>query len=73
MDAAWEEALRVCKKTINEGEGAEQASIWTTIIAAFDPREPWAAPERDQPFVREAWLPCGTVKSVWPHGMLMHT
>ena len=54
MDAAWEEALRVCKKTINEGEGAEQASIWTTIIAAFDPREPWAAPERDQPFVREA-------------------
>ena len=54
MDAAWEEALHVCEKTINEGEGAEQASIWATIITAFDPREPWTASERDQPSVREA-------------------
>ena len=54
MDAAWEEALHVCSRTINEGESAKQASIWTSIIKAFDPREPWTASERDQPAVREA-------------------
>ena len=54
MDAAWEEALHVCSRTINGGESAKQASIWTTIIKAFDPREPWTASERDQSAVREA-------------------